>query len=202
MFVRLLSFVCNRSLSLDSCWLSFEVLLSFLSALLSFQASLSFKSYLVRSTPLIRLKASLFRGTPADFRWKSFFRFSMLFLFFSGLSFVPVLSCSFESSHWFATSHFRWTPAGFRSKYFFRFSLLFFRLRALFRSSPVLFVRLLHSFEILALSLDSSRLSFEVLRSSLYALLSFQASLSFKPWFGLRRVGAYALMDWSGALSA
>ena len=77
------------------------VLLSFLSALFSFQASLSFKSYLVRSTPLIRLKASLFRGTPADFRWKSFFRFSMLFLFFSGLSFVPVLSCSFESSHSF-----------------------------------------------------------------------------------------------------
>ena len=111
------TFVCNLSLSLDSCWLSFEVLLSFLSALFSFQASLSFKSCLVRSTPLIRLKSSLFRWTPADFRWKSFFRFSMLFFFFfSGLSFVPVLSCSFDSSHSFATSPFRWTPAAFRSK--------------------------------------------------------------------------------------
>ena len=129
--------ILSLSLSFKPCLVSFEVLLSFLSALFSFQASLSFKSYLVRSTPLIRLKASLFRGTPADFRWKSFFRFSMLFLFFSGLSFVPVLSCSFESSHSFeilslslfkpclvsfdssysfAASLFRWTPADFRSK--------------------------------------------------------------------------------------
>ena len=116
LFVRLLSFVWNL-LSFVGLLLAFVRSPSFVSLCsFSFQASLSFKSYLVRSTPLIRLKASLFRWTPADFRWKSFFRFSMLCLFFSGLSFVPVLSCSFESSHWFATSPFRWTPAGFRSK--------------------------------------------------------------------------------------
>ena len=52
----------------------------FLSAFFSFQASLSFKSCLVLSAPLIRLQPlPNFRWTPADFRWKSFFRFSMLF---------------------------------------------------------------------------------------------------------------------------
>ena len=85
------------SLSLDSCWLSFEVLLSFLSALFSFQASLSFKSYLVRSTPLIRLKSSLslFRSSPVLFRSTPHIRLQPLS--FVGLLLTFVRSNSFVS---------------------------------------------------------------------------------------------------------
>ena len=133
LFVRLLSFVCNLSLSLDSCCLSFEVILSFLSARFSFETSLSFKSCLVRSTPLIRLKSSLsLVGLLLTFVRSLL---SFLFAFFS-----------FETS-----LSFKWLSF----EVFFRFSLLFFRLRALLRSSPVLFVRLLSFVRNLSLSLDS-----------------------------------------------
>ena len=259
----------------------------------SFETSLSFKSCLVRSTPLIRLQPLSFVGLLMAFVWSPSF-VSLCSFFVSGLSFVQVLSCSFDSSHSFEIFSLSLDSCWLSFEVLLSFLSALFRFRPLFRSSPILFVRLLsfvwkplsfvgllltfvgslsfvslcsfcsfqaslsfqsflvrsnpliglqplpfvglllafvrsssfvslcsffvwelsfvqvlscsfdssHSFEILALSLDSSRLSFEVLRSSLYALLSFQASLSFKPWFGLRRVGAYALMDWSGALSA
>ena len=89
------------------------------------------------------------------------------------LSFVQALPCSFDSSHSFEILSLCWTPADFRWKSFFRFSMLFFFLfRPLFRSSPVLFVRLLSFVCNLSLSLDSCWLSFEVILS--FSLLFFR----------------------------
>ena len=53
-----------------------------------------------------------------------------------------MLSCSFDSSHSFEIFSLS-LDSCWLSKSFFRFSLLFFRFRPLFRSSPILFVRLL-----------------------------------------------------------
>ena len=190
------------SLSLDSCCLSFEVLLSFLSALFSFQASLSFKSYLVRSTSLIRLKSSfsLFRSSPVLFRSTPHIRLqplsfvgllltfvrsnsfvSLCSFFVWDLSFVQVLPCSFDSSHSFEILSLSLDSCWLSLEVFLSFLYaLFFLFRPLFRSSPVLFVRLLSFVCNLSLSLDSCCLSFEVILSFLSALFSFETSLSFK----------------------
>ena len=150
---------------MDSCWLSFEVFFRF--SLLSFRLRRLFRSGGFRSKSSFVSLYSFFvwelscvqvlscsfgsshsfetspcRWTPADFRSKSSFG-SRCSFFVWDLSFVQVLSCSFDSSHSFATALFRWTPAGFRLKSFFRFSLPFCRFKPLFRSSPLLFVRLL-----------------------------------------------------------
>ena len=116
-------------------------LLSFLSALFSFESSLAFKSCLVRSAPLIRSKPLPVVGLRLTFVRSLLSVLAALFSFETSLSFKSYLFVRLLS--FVSTALFRWTPAGFRWKSFFRFSLLFCRFRPLFRSSPILFVRLL-----------------------------------------------------------